>query len=255
MCCLSCVDAVPLHAVRNMDGESVGGRSETSVSGKKEPGDGKDGAENHVTSSVPSKARSNGSSSSLPQLQTRDGDPSTLATEHVAAANDEQKQQEGATKDPRENLLAKDNTRTKEKKQSGEEKQGTEGGQTTGSSDNGSGVKDKTRGQQSNHLNNGDGGGERHKAEGTKVSISEGGEMERAREVGSGRINGGDNKTKREDEDGGQTDHLCSGDGEEKSKGEGEEKNGERNQKKAVSPPTSVVTTPPKQPKNLKVRG
>ena len=207
------MDAVPLHAVRNMDRESLGGQSEASISGKKEPEDGKDGAENQ-------------------------------AARATAAANDEQKQQE----DPRESLLGKDDTQTKE------EKQRSKGGQATGSSDGGSGVKDETRGQQTDHLNDGD-SGERHKAEGTQASISEGREKERGGEVGTDYVNGRDSKMKSEGEDGGQTDHLCRGDSKEKSKAEGEEKSGGRNLKKAVSPPTSVVTPPPRQPKNLKVCG
>ena len=186
--------------------------------------------------------------------KTIDFVPSTSAivSEQVAAVNEEQKQQEGGTKDSREALQGKDEIQNKEEKQSGEQKVRTEGEKATGSSEGGRKVKDKTKGRQTN-LGNGD-GGERHKVEGMQASISEAGE-ERDVKAESDHANGGDSKTKKETEEGRQTDHLCGGDSEEKPRAEGEGKSEGGNQKKAVSPPTSVVTPPPKQPKNLKVGG
>ena len=184
--------------------------------------------------------------------QYRHSVPSTSAVEQVAAINEEQNQQEGGTKDPRETLQEKDETQSKEEKQSGEEKGRAEEGHATGSSDGGSRVKDETKGRQTNNLDNDD-GGERHKAEGMQASISEAGEKERDVKAKSDHANGGGSKTKKENEERRQTDHLCGGDSEEKPRAEGEEKGEGGNQKKVISPPTSVVTPPPKQPKNLKV--
>ena len=249
------MDAVPLHAVRNLDRTHAGGRSETSTNSKKEFKEGHGGAENQTarsSSSVQGKGKSNGSCSTLSQVETIDGVPSTSAIEQVAAVIDEQKQQkEGGAKDPRETLLGKDETQNKEEKQNGEEKVG---GQATGSSDGGRGVNDETKGRQTNILDSDD-GEERHKAEGMQASISEVGKKKRDVKAKSDHANGGESKIKKEKGEGRQTDHLCGGDSEEKPRAEGEEKSEGGKQKKAVSPPISVVTPPPKQPKNLKVGG
>ena len=66
-----------------------------------------------------------------------------------------------------------------------------------------------------------------------------------------------DERRERESEGGeqrGQTDHLDEENSKEKvGRGKEETRSGEGRQAKAVSPPTSVVTPPPKQPRNIKV--
>lgn len=66
-----------------------------------------------------------------------------------------------------------------------------------------------------------------------------------------------DERRERESEGGeqrGQTDHLNEDNSKEKvGEGKEETRSGEERQVKAVSPPTSVVTPPPKQPRNIKV--
>ena len=73
-----------------------------------------------------------------------------------------------------------------------------------------------------------------------------GGEREEEEEEGE---KGGEG----EGEEGGQTDHLVEDSTRKKDGREGETKKGGEKPGKPVAPPTSVVTPPPKQPRNIKV--